>query len=278
MLKHPNVVSSHQPLTPFNWRPFDLYNNVHIQNSFAFGHLLNQKSPLHAQGSTAAADTECFCCCYCCGGRHSIDRKLFTQPSDMDGETGQTFVANYRKLSSSADNNGSHHVRSRSVTDSCSESDKCCCCNSAIRNLVQLYFQSRDNKFQSIANNSGRLNQLDPNCADNLCAYKGQMMPTKGNCNKYGGVGGGGDRGHYKYNIKHYRANSCENVSIDVDASDKLMDIMPKRTHRQAPLESLSQWAAGSKYFRNSDKHQTTKKTTTKNRNISNCFCATTAT
>lgn len=230
MLKHPNAVSSHQPLTPFNWRPFDLYNNVDIQNKCALGHLLKSNNLAHKQ--SASRDTQCFCCCYCCGARHSIDRKLFTDPSKMDDDTDQTFTANYRRLHSPVNDVGAQHTRSRSVTDSHSESDKCCCCNSAIRNLVQLYFQSRDNKFN---NNNGRFTQFDRIYADNLCASKGQMMPTKGICKN------DDDRNHSKYHKPH-RSNSCENVS-DVDACDKLMDIIPKRTHEKAPFERQTQWA-----------------------------------
>lgn len=241
MLKHPNVVPSHQPLTPFNWRPFDLYNNVDIQKTCVLGHLFSPHNSAALHKQRASGQSKCLCCCYCCGARHPIDRQpLSAQPShtmDESAATGRTFVANYRKLESpaagAADDMG-HHVRSRSVTDSCSDSDKCHCCNSAIRNLVQLYFQSRDNKFAS--NNGGRFNQHDCVYTENLCAFKGQMAPTAARplC-----TNNANDRNRSKYH-RHYRSNSCENVS-DIDVSDKLMAIMPKRTHKPAPLDNLTQ-------------------------------------
>lgn len=240
MLKHPNTSLSHQPLTPFNWRPFDLYNNIDIEKSGVFGHLFGQPNSTglyKTNFSNLPNQSKCLCCCYCCGVQPKFDQKQ--QLNRMNEATDRTFVANYRKLESPANKNNGQHVRSRSVTDSCSDSDKCHCCNSAIRNLVQLYFQSRDNKFTA---NNDRFNQFDCIYTDNLCSYKDQMSAeSKQQQHQHQMYANNvNDCNRSKYH-RHYRSNSCENVS-DIDINDKLMAILPKRANKSTPLENHLQW------------------------------------
>lgn len=128
MIKHQNMITLHQPL---KWRPFDLYNNIDIEDSCERIKSIIDNNLQHS------IQLNCKKCC--CSEHQIVCHKRNHTANDINGSREQ-FI---EKLFPNSDLKCDQQLNVDLIKN---ENDKCYCCNLVFRNLIHSYFCVRDNR------------------------------------------------------------------------------------------------------------------------------------